>query len=91
MLLPSRETRRELEEARISAKKAAARSDELLKIDIDLCARSRGQIANARDHFKQERQNAAHGSRYLLVQSIKRCWSSISDKQKGMLRQANNI
>jgi len=57
------QTRRKLGQARISVKEAAARSDELSKIDMDLFARSRGQIANARDRFKQKQQNAALGSR----------------------------
>jgi hypothetical protein len=48
------QTRRELERARIAVKKASDRSDALVQIDMDLFARSRGQISHARDHLKQE-------------------------------------
>ena len=47
------EARRDVEEASISIKKASARSDALSKIDEDLLARSRSQIANLRVRLKQ--------------------------------------
>jgi len=47
------EARRDVEEASISIKKALARSDTLSKIDEDLLARSRSQIANLRVPLKQ--------------------------------------
>jgi hypothetical protein len=47
------EARRDVEEASISIKKASARSVALSKIDKDLLARSRSQIANLRVRLKQ--------------------------------------
>jgi hypothetical protein len=58
------ETRRHLDTARVSVKKACVRSDELLKIDMDLLAHSRGQIADACDRFKQKQRNALQRSPY---------------------------
>jgi len=56
------ETRQNLEQARISVKRASARFDELSKTDKDLLARSCGNLANVRDPFKQKQQNAPYSS-----------------------------
>jgi hypothetical protein len=57
------QAQQDLEQARIFVKQASARSDELLRIDMDLLARSRGRIADLRDRFRQSRENAPDGSR----------------------------
>src|SRR5262249_42061715 len=54
----------ELERARSYAKKASARSDELLNIDMELLAGSRVIIANARHWFKKKKENAVRSSRH---------------------------
>jgi len=54
----------ELERARSYAKKASARSDELLNIDMELLAGSREIIANARHWLKKKKENAVRSSRH---------------------------
>jgi len=53
-----------LNRARTYAKKASARSDELLNIDMGLLAGSRQIIANTLHRLKKEKENAVSSSRH---------------------------
>src|SRR5262245_35859483 len=92
------ETCRDVDAARMSVKKAWARSDELLKIDMDLLASSRGQIADARDRFRQEQENAAHRSDYfrpidrkILERHLQRAEKHVALGQEHLIRQRERI
>ena len=61
---------RQLERARTYTKKALARSDELMSIDMDLLARSRETIANTRHRVKKKKENAVSRSRHPVNQEM---------------------
>jgi len=61
---------RQLERARTYTKKALARSDELMSIDMDLLARSRETIANTRHRLKKKKENAVSRSRHPVNQEM---------------------
>jgi hypothetical protein len=92
------ESRRHLDAARMSVKKASARSEELSKVDMDLIARSRRHIANVRDHFKPKQDNAPHRSghfhpidRKILERHLAQAERHVAVGQEHLIRQRELI